>query len=161
MAAKKRKPKKGRDRRSRQRLFRNHARRTKAHLPPGSEIRFEPEGQVKMSEVLKAFVEPYLELADTERALRVLFQVAMVAWNAALLPEEEREALLDETIARGFAQASEDAQAGMRAILGKMVERKLAWFDENRRFIVSVEVKRTGETDHVSVVSTPGQPEPE
>jgi hypothetical protein len=113
-----------------------------------------------MSNVLKDFAEPYAELADTERGLRVLFQVAMVAWNTALAPEEEREALLEETITRGFGHASEDVQASMREILDEMVQRKLALFDVYKRFIVSVEVKRTKGTDHLSVISMPGASAP-
>ena len=37
-----------------------------------------------------------------------------------------------------------------------MVERKLALFDENKRFIVNVNVARMEDAVHVSVISTPG-----
>ena len=52
------------------------------------EIVIEPQGQVKMSDVLERFVEPYLEFVDTAEAHSTLFTLGALAWNAAFLPPD-------------------------------------------------------------------------
>src|SRR4051812_46828121 len=59
-------------------------------IPPGSKVVYEPAGREKMSEVLEDFIEPYRDMADGENALRKLLTLALLAWNAALLPEDRR-----------------------------------------------------------------------
>ena len=53
---------------------------------------------VKMSKVLEEFIAPYREFADAEEAFRKLLVTAVVAWNTALFPAEEREAHLEEVL---------------------------------------------------------------
>ncbi|MBC8462076.1 MAG: hypothetical protein H8D67_29255 [Deltaproteobacteria bacterium] len=50
------------------------------------EILYQPSGEVKMSEVIMDFIEPYREYANTYEAHRKLITLALLAWNAALLP---------------------------------------------------------------------------
>src|SRR5260370_2153287 len=66
-------------------------------LPPETMILHDPPGMVKMSKVLEDFAKPYMESNPTEEPLRKLLNVAIVAWNAALLPPIERDKLLRET----------------------------------------------------------------
>ena len=47
-------------------------------------------GGIKMSEVIENFIEPYMDLANTEENLRKLLTLAGLAWNTALFPKEER-----------------------------------------------------------------------
>lgn len=85
------------------------------------------------------------------------FHLATVAWNAAILPEEKRQAMLDEMQKIGMPGFSEDGQEDPRALLAKMVERKLVFFGENKRFILSIELTGAERGYHLSVVSTPGK----
>jgi hypothetical protein len=85
-----------------QNLLRAHAHRAMPNLPSGAQLRIEPRGEQRMSEVLEAFIEPYLGLADTDNGQRVLLEIASLAWNAAILPENERQAMLDELAERGL-----------------------------------------------------------
>jgi hypothetical protein len=59
----------------------------------GAAIYYDPHGIEKMSEILLRFVEPYMELVTTDEALEKLLTVAIVAWNAAMLPPNERARL--------------------------------------------------------------------
>src|SRR5260370_37751202 len=87
-----------------------------------------PPGMVKMSKVLEDFVKPYMESSPTEESLRKLLAVGIVAWNAALLPPTERENLLRETEETLPAELRND----FRVVLEPMIERKLAYFADNR-----------------------------
>ena len=50
-----------------------------------------PPGELKMSDVLKEFVEPYADTWRNEEELGRLLVLAIIAWNTALQPLEERE----------------------------------------------------------------------
>ena len=139
-----------------QNLLRAHARRAMPNLPPGAQLRTEPRGEVRMSEVLEAFVEPYLGLASTDNGQRVLFQIASLAWNAAILPADKRRALLDQ-VAETLPGFQGEARKELQDLLANMIARKLALFDDNKRFILSVEL--TGaEGGYLSVISTAAGP---
>ncbi len=82
-------------------------------IPPGSRVVYEPTGREKMSEVLDDFIEPYQEVADNEDSYRKLLNLAVLAWNAALLPEDQRRTAIDETLKVGLPGSSkEDRAAG-------------------------------------------------
>ncbi len=114
----------------------------------------EPKGQVKMSDVLEQFVDPYLELAETAADHRTLFTLAALAWNAALLPPGEREQMID-----GIVNASVPADAGpvradAKEIVNALVARKQALFADNTRRIINFEITETAGGFHLAVAST-------
>lgn len=142
-----------------QNLIRAHARRAMPNLPPGAQLRIEPKGEQKMSEVLEAFVEPYLRLADTDSGQRMLLHFAALAWNAAILPEDKRQAMLDELAQRSLPGFEGQARDELQDLIMNMIGRKLALFGENKRFILSLELSG-GEGGYLSVISTAAGSEP-
>ena len=113
-----------------------------------------PPGQVKMSEVLRQFVEPYWHIPDDEEALCKLLTVALVAWNTALLPEAERADNLKKIAAALPAETHDD----FYAIVGEMIERKEKYFAQYDRMIINYELVDQGDDYHISVMSwLPGQ----
>jgi hypothetical protein len=143
------------DRRNRDRLPRRLFKRARGPaIPPGTRVVYEPAGREKMSEVLEDFIEPYRDSADTEDAFRKLLSMALVAWNAALLPEGERRAMIDEMIAAGLPRAAEADRAQARGLIEAMVRRKEQHFAANRRAIISFELTDRGDDYHLSVAST-------
>jgi hypothetical protein len=136
-----------------QSALRAHARRAKPNLPSGAVLRIEPRGEQKMSEVLEAFVEPYFGLASTDDGHRVLVHLASLAWNAALLPENERQTLLNQAVESGLPGFQGQAREELQDLLANMIARKLAFFDDNKRFILSVELTG-GKGGYLSVAST-------
>ena len=123
-------------------------------VPPGSRVVYEPAGHEKMSVVLEDFVEPFRGFADTEDAFRKLLSLALVGWNAALLPEDRRRAMIDEMIEAAFSRASEADRAQARELIEALVRRKEQHFAENRRAIVSFELTDRGDDYHLAVAST-------
>jgi hypothetical protein len=108
-----------------------------------------PPGQVKMSEVLRQFVEPYWHIPDDEEAIRKLLTTALVAWNTALLPEAERAENLQK-----FATAlPEETHEDFYVIVGEMIERKEKYFAQYDRMILDYELVDRGDDYHISVIS--------
>ena len=123
----------------------------------GQEFVIEPSGEVKMSEVLMAFVEPYIESANTEEAHRKLLMLAIVAWNAALLPEEDQQDIVDKAV-KAIPAASWAMRAYMKSFMSELIERKKTYFSEYTRMMLDFELTDMGEGYHLSVASTLEKP---
>lgn len=103
-----------------------------------------------MSEVITEFVEPFAEFAQTYEDYNKLIGLAVVAWNAALLPEGKRQEMFDQLIGKLSLPNAEDLQQ----LLATLIECKRNYFADNTRFIVSYDVSNTTDGFFVSVAST-------
>ncbi len=137
------------DKKRRRRQLRKKMGRS-SFLPGDTTIIYDLPGAAKMSEVLLEFVEPYMESAPTEDALRKLLTLAIVAWNAALIPPAEREALIRKT-EDGLPP---DMRSDFRAILEPMILRKQQLFSDNRRAIIEYELTMRPAGPYLQVMST-------
>jgi hypothetical protein len=123
----------------------------------GRKIVAAPKGQVKMSAVLEDFVEPYMsEIDDTVEAHRKLFGVAILAWNAALLPEDKRQEMLDDSVETVLKGVSARDKQAFRNIMEELIQRKFEHFAEYNRFIVDFELTEARTGYHLTVMSTMG-----
>ncbi|MGC8643187.1 MAG: hypothetical protein ACP5XB_25280, partial [Isosphaeraceae bacterium] len=118
-------------------------------IPPGIKVVYEPAGHEKMSDVLDDFIEPYSDVADTEDAYRKLLMLGQMAWNTALLPDDERQVIIDQTLDAGFARTSGPTRAAAREFIETLVRRKLEHFAGNRRAILSFSLTDTGDGYHL------------
>ena len=109
-----------------------------------------PRGEVKMSEVLREFIEPYADDADTDESFKKLLTVAVIAWNASLLPDKDRQDLIDKTI----TILQPELRQEMKGILERMIQRKEAHFGHIRRMIIDCQIEMTTKGWHVIVAST-------
>jgi hypothetical protein len=109
-----------------------------------------PEGVEKMSEVLTDFIEPYADLCKTEEELNKLLDVAIVAWNAALVQGDERDKLLRDIL----GTVPPDARPDLSAILTDLIRRKETYFASNMRMILSYEVTMGPDGFRLNVLST-------
>jgi hypothetical protein len=99
-----------------------------------------PPGVEKMSDVLDQFVAPYVDPGASEERFRKLLDFAVLAWNAALMPREARERAIDEA-AETFPP---DMRADFRYWMNSFIERKLAYFADNQRMILSFRLTMRG-----------------
>ena len=83
-----------------------------------------PPGEVKMSEVLEDFVEPYREFAQTKKATKRLFTLATIAWNAALLPSPEQQGMIDKMITDDLVEGDDLLKAEIIDLIQKLIARK-------------------------------------
>ena len=154
-AAKKKKKKPRRARTQKRKQLADHKRRLQRGPLRDAKMRIEPEGQVKMSAVLEDFVEPYLDLVDTGPGRRMLFTLGVLAWNAALRPPEERQAMVDTVLDEGLPAVSEKSRGELKELVAEMIGRKLDLFPDIRRYIVSHELTDQGHGFYLSVASFP------
>lgn len=105
---------------------------------------------VKMSEVLKKFVEPYRDIANTEGAFRNLMATAMIAWNATLFSVEKRTEYLENI----FESFPEGVREDARFIISDLIARKERYFSEYKRMILDYEVTDTGKDFQLMVISS-------
>ncbi|MBF0550670.1 MAG: hypothetical protein HQK60_09050 [Deltaproteobacteria bacterium] len=113
-------------------------------------ILIEPKGELKMSEVLLDFIEPYSKYWETEEQLYKLLTVAIIAWNEALFSGEKRKETLEKAIKLLPTRVHDDA----RLMIHEMIRRKEKYFADIRRLIVNFEITLTKDGPHVSVAST-------
>lgn len=115
-----------------------------------------PKGEVKMSDVLKAFIDPYLDLdvVSTVRECENLFGIAIVAWNVALMPKKDRQHAIDQFIEQMFKGDAPLIQQETREIIGDLIARKQKFFARHKRYIVDFELQGTPKDLHLSVAST-------
>lgn len=117
-----------------------------------------PRGQVKMSEVLEDFVEPYLEEIEGYVAKDRFISVAVLAWNLAIMPEEARQTAkeqLQNQLEQGELSGDQEL---WDSLLDELVERKFQYFADNRRLIMEFQFEDTGDQYHLSVASMQAPP---
>jgi hypothetical protein len=106
---------------------------------------------VKMSEVLEAFIEPYMEFAETEESFQKLVTIAVVAWNTSLLPRNEQTKVVNDLL----QSLPPETQADAKSIVKELMRRKRRYFSKIRRAIIDFEVADTKDGFHLMVASTP------
>lgn len=116
------------------------------------EVRYEPSGVAKMSQVVIDFIEPYVEYAETCEAYQKLVMIAIVAWNTTLLPEKEQKPMVKKMI-KSLSLPRSDAR-DTKGIIEELIKRKNKHFAEHTRTIVDYQVTETRDGFHLSVAST-------
>ena len=117
-----------------------------------------PKGEAKMSEVLEAFIDPYLAVAQSRSQREKLFSIAVLAWNLAIMPKTERQPMIDQLIKVGLKGNDPLAQQDTREIIDELIARKQKFFAKNKRYIIDFQLQDTGKQFHLSVASTLSNP---
>ena len=110
-------------------------------------------GLEKISACLIELILPYLPEEAGIQAWRAGIAMAAMAWNLALLPESER----DREIARMFQQAEAralDDPLLLEDLLQLLITRKLRFYPDDPRLILSWEVRKAGSRVHVTAMAT-------
>jgi len=143
-----------REQEQKQEILHSFKHRLKHGLLQGHKVVIEPKGVTKMSEVLEAFIEPYIHVADTDDAYRKLLSLAVLAWNVSLLPQEQQEQMIEDMIEASMPSATRREKRDFGETVAEFIERKRTYFAEHRRMILDFELTDTGKTYHLSVVAT-------
>jgi hypothetical protein len=122
----------------------------------------EPKGAIKMSDVLKQFVDPYLHTVHNLKQCKALLSLGVVAWNASLLSESEQKstvdeflkALIDEFLEESLATDDVQTKQDTREIITELITRKNQHFSNIKRMIMDFDVTKSGQRYDISVAST-------
>ncbi len=106
---------------------------------------------VKMSEVLEAFIAPYMEYAETEESFEKLVSIAVIAWNISLLPRSAQTKAINDLL----ISLPPETRADGKSIIRDLMRRKRIHFSKIRRAIIEFEVTDTRDGFHLMVASTP------
>jgi hypothetical protein len=118
----------------------------------GEKIVFEHPGLEKMSEVILRFAEPLLDEAKTDKELKRAVEVAIIAWNTSLFPEEKQIAAIKE-----MADSIPEQSGDFTSIMYFLVERRKKYFSEYYdRMIVSHHVSVSNANISLDVATTKG-----
>jgi hypothetical protein len=112
-----------------------------------------PKGMAKMSEVLQAFVDPYLDDAKNHSQREMLFDLAAMAWNLSYMAKNERQLAVEEMIGKLANHSDPLTQRKMRESVEELIYRKLELFPNDRRFIAEFHLEEIGDSFHLSVAS--------
>lgn len=112
-----------------------------------------PLGLEKMSEVLGDFVEPFVGQTRNIDEYRNLFHFGVMAWNTALLPEDERQEAIDDIIRKIGPETGAELRE-LQVLLDQLILRKKRHFATNRRVIAGFDLRETSEGFCLNVVSS-------
>ncbi|MGB6068569.1 MAG: hypothetical protein WBG50_27490 [Desulfomonilaceae bacterium] len=101
----------------------------------------------KISEVVMRFVEPYAPYMETEHQWKILIGMALIAWNAALFPHEERKAVIDEHINDSTIFMLEEA----KKVFYELIERKDKYFANYNQVLAAFDLTMTSNGPSLTV----------
>lgn len=86
----------------------------------------------KLSQALTSFIEPFADAAETNEEYEKLLTIAIIAWNATLMDDDEAQtALIEKTV------SLHEDQETTRAILNTFMERKKLFFADDKRTVAN------------------------
>lgn len=106
--------------------------------------------EMKMSEVLIEFAQPLLKVARTPEQFRTAIGIAGIAWNSALLPDQEIEKQLVSLLPESKPEYDD-----ILPIMEMLKERKQRDFAEYNLIIVDYQISGKAPNYQLSVVSSP------
>jgi len=108
----------------------------------------------KLSAQIWDFAEPLTSAAADAEGEKRAADVAIICWNASLLPETKRDASIRPVLSK-IADGDSRLETELLDIFGMMHRRKHALFGNDRRFIVDYSITETPEGLHLLVASSP------
>ena len=114
------------------------------------------ETELKMSELLIDFMQPYLEAAETLEQYRSLVGMAAIAWNIASLPPPMRPEML-QNLEEFMPSTSSGA---FQEIIDELIKRKETYFADVDRLIIQYDVTETDDGGwHLAIASNMAEEE--
>jgi hypothetical protein len=113
-----------------------------------------PDGEVKLSEVLREFVEPYRKFTDTKEKYQTLLRLGVIAWNTSFFPEKEQQGTIQRVIDKEMPTGTEEMKNELKEILHTLIVRKKAHFSEYKRKIIDFDLIDRGKKYHLTVTSS-------
>jgi hypothetical protein len=118
-------------------------------LAEGTTLVVDPPGAAKMSEALIALIKPEWDHCRDEEDMKKLLSLGAIAWNAALVPEAEQAAFLQEFAEKVPCEIRQD----FVHLVEPLIQRKNELFPHNQRPIIDFELSFPAGKPYVTVIS--------
>ena len=115
-------------------------------------FRMNPKGEISMSDAISELVDPFKEDAPDYESFRNLVTYGCIAWNAANLPIQEQDKLINKML--GSIPRSLEDRLELLGLITELMNRKKKLFPDVTRMIVDFKVTDQGENFHIAVAST-------
>lgn len=116
---------------------------------------FNSPNHEKMSDVIIKFAAPWLDEVPDDDSVRPIIELALMAWNFAIIKEHEGEPAVDRILRETATLGTSDAtREEFKAFLEKFFQRKRELFPDNQRMILDYELTESSDNFHLNVVST-------
>lgn len=117
---------------------------------PREIVVIDPPGVAKMSEVFWEFIEPDIQSCASLEELHNMLVIAQGAWNAALMPLDERA----DYILGILKVVPPEGRPALAEVLAHLIRRKQEYYAHVDRMIVSFDLSKTPEGPHLTVMSS-------
>jgi hypothetical protein len=104
-----------------------------------------------MSAVVWDFIDPYMEYATTYEALGKLIALAILAWNASMLPDDKAKAMVERVV--DSQPLSKFDREMMIGTVEDLIERKKKHFAHYTADILDYKLTETEDEFRLAVVS--------
>jgi hypothetical protein len=109
------------------------------------------EGLEVMSNVIWEFAQPLLETCQDQAAERKAISLAIFVWNAALLPEQQRDETLNAYLAQCREVMPPEELETLSSLINQLLQDKEARFADNRKKITNCTFGDFGNDRHIEV----------
>jgi hypothetical protein len=107
----------------------------------------------KMSEVLMDFAGPLLEDLEDETAFESVLSFAVICWNLSFFPEKEQRKMMRDIVDE-LGKSDHLMRLEAESWVGFFLERKKAFFADDRRMILDYKIVQEKGRERLLVVST-------
>jgi len=121
---------------------------------PVSHVVVEPEGQVRMSEVILEFAEPLLEQCKDEKSAAGATGLAISVWNLSLLPEKSQGQEIIKMCSELTGSDDPKDYDELMDFAKVLLERKKKYYSDNKRAIANYQISGSGKNRRLDVAST-------
>jgi len=113
-----------------------------------------PKGEISISDAISKIITPYRDTAPNYDAFNKLVTMACTAWNAAILPADQRDKMLADLSA---LMPDKQSREDFTEIIAELMRRKNRFYPGVNRMIVKFKVTDQGDDYHIAVASTSGK----
>jgi hypothetical protein len=110
-----------------------------------------PEGEISISDAVSKIIAPYRDTAQDYKSFHKLVTIACTAWNASILPAEERESMLADMLK---LMPDQQSREDFTEIVKELMKRKNWLYPKVNRMIVQFKVTERRNDFHVAIAST-------
>lgn len=118
------------------------------------DIAINPKDVAKMSDILNEFIDPYKGTAYGLEEVECLLSLAVVAWDIALLPKEDRQEAIESMLSEVASGMNRKSRAALQTLIHELIERKDCYFSDCQRYIANFDLQPQGDSYFLSVASS-------